>query len=197
MTQASGSEQSPSQAAGSAQAGPRARRVLDGLPAYVAGKPASGAGGSAFKLSGNENPYPPLPGVIAAATGAAAVMNRYPDMGNAGLLQALSERFGVPMNQIAVGTGSVAVLYHLLQATCEPGDEVVYAWRSFEAYPIAVQVTGAASVRVPLAAGARHDLDAMLAAITDRTRVVLACTPNNPTGPAIRRDELVRFVDAV
>jgi histidinol-phosphate aminotransferase len=192
MTQQVGSESQASQGS------PRAREVLEGLPAYVAGKPASGsAGGLSYKLSSNENPYPPLPGVVDAATRAAAAMNRYPDMGNAGLLHALSERFGVPADRIAVGTGSVAVLYHLLQATCEAGDEVVYAWRSFEAYPIAVQVTGATSVRVPLTAGARHDLDAMVAAITDRTRVVIACTPNNPTGPAIRRDELVRFVEAV
>jgi histidinol-phosphate aminotransferase len=191
MTQQAGPESQASQGS------PRIREVLDGLPAYVAGKPASGSAGPSYKLSSNENPYPPLPGVLDTATQAAATMNRYPDISNSGLVYALSERFGAPAERIAVGTGSVAVLYHLLQATCEAGDEVVYAWRSFEAYPIAVQVTGATSVRVPLAAGARHDLDAMLAAITDRTRVVLACTPNNPTGPAIRRDELVRFVDAV
>lgn len=191
MTQQPVSDPTPSQ-------GPRVRAALDGLPAYIPGKPAKGgAGGPAYKLSSNENPYPPLPGVVDAATRAAAEMNRYPDMGNAGLLTALGERFGVPVGRIALGTGSVAVLYHLLQAMCEPGDEVVYAWRSFEAYPIAVQVTGATSVQVPLAAGARHDLDAMLAAITDRTKVVLVCTPNNPTGPVVGRDELVAFVDAV
>lgn len=191
MTQQAGSESQASQGS------PRIRDVLDGLPAYVAGKPARGSGGPSYKLSSNENPYPPLPGVLDIAAQAAATMNRYPDISSSGLVYALSERFGVPAERIAVGTGSVAVLYHLLQATCEAGDEVVYAWRSFEAYPIAVQVTGATSVRVPLTADARHDLDAMLDAITDRTRVVLACTPNNPTGPAIRRDELVRFVHAV
>ena len=190
MTQHAGSESQPSQ--------PTVRAVLDALPAYVAGKPAGGVpGGPSYKLSSNENPYPPLPGVVGAATEAAATMNRYPDMGSAALLQALAARFGVPADRIAVGTGSVAVLYHLLQALCEPGDEVVYAWRSFEAYPIAVQVTGATSVTVPLAAGARHDLEAMAAAVTARTKVVIACTPNNPTGPAITRDELVRFVDAI
>ena len=91
----------------------------------------------------------------------------------------------------------MAVLYHLLQAFCETGDEVVYAWRSFEAYPIAVAVTGARSVQVPLTADARHDLDAMAAAVTDRTKMVIVCSPNNPTGPAIGRDELEAFLDKI
>ena len=90
---------------------------------------------------------------------------------------------GVAENRLASGTGSVAVLYHLLQAYCEAGDEVVYAWRSFEAYPIAVSVTGATSVQVPVLADGRHDLDAMAAAVTDRTKAVIVCSPNNPTGP--------------
>ena len=89
------------------------------------------------------------------------------------------------------------MLYHLLQAFCEAGDEVVYAWRSFEAYPIAVAVTGATSVQVPLTADARHDLDAMAAAVTDRTKVVIVCSPNNPTGPSVRRAELEAFLDRV
>ncbi|MGH3357568.1 MAG: histidinol-phosphate transaminase, partial [Nocardioidaceae bacterium] len=87
--------------------------------------------------------------------------------------------------------------YHLLQATCERGDEVVYAWRSFEAYPIAVQITGATSVTVPLTDRAEHDLEAMLAAITERTRVVMVCTPNNPTGAIVRRDALLSFIERV
>jgi histidinol-phosphate aminotransferase len=124
-------------------------------------------------------------------------MNRYPDMGAVDLLEALSDRFGVPVSDLAVATGSVALLYHLLQATVTDGDEVVYAWRSFEAYPIAVQLTGATSVQVPLTDEARHDFKAMEAAITDRTKVVLVCTPNNPTGPVVRRDELHAFLDAV
>src|SRR5690606_27989792 len=104
---------------------------------------------------------------------------------------------GVGTDQLAAGTGSVAVLYHLLQAYCEPGDEVVYAWRSFEAYPIAASVAGATSVQVPVTADGRHDLPAMAAAVTDRTKVVLVCTPNNPTGPAVRRRELEEFLAGV
>ena len=177
---------------------PAIRSAIADIPAYVPGRPpAVRAGVSTYKLSSNENPYPPLPGVLEAAARAAEVMNRYPDMGCTALYQALSERLQVPTTQLAAGTGSVAALYHLLQAFCESGDEVVYAWRSFEAYPIAVAVTGATSVRVPLDAEARHDLDAMGEAITDRTKVVVVCTPNNPTGPAIGRRELETFLDRV
>ncbi|HEU4513754.1 MAG TPA: histidinol-phosphate transaminase [Nocardioidaceae bacterium] len=178
--------------------GPRIRQAIADIPAYVPGKPpAPREGVKTFKLSSNENPYPPLPGVVEAANDAVAAMNRYPDMGCTGLYDALGTYLHVPTEHLAAGTGSVAVLYHLLQAFCEAGDEVVYAWRSFEAYPIAVAVTGATSVQVPLAADARHDLDAMLAAITDRTKVVIVCTPNNPTGPAVSHSELEAFVERV
>jgi histidinol-phosphate aminotransferase len=161
------------------------------IPAYVAGKPPQPrAGLPVYKLSSNENPYPPLPGVIEAAARAVAVMNRYPDMGNTALYDALAARLGVPVERLAAGTGSVAVLYHLLQAYCDPDDEVVYAWRSFEAYPIAVTAAGAVSVQVPVTADGRHDLDAMADAVSERTKVVLVCTPNNPTGPSVTDTEL-------
>ncbi len=177
---------------------PQVRAAIANIPAYVPGKPpAARPGVTTYKLSSNENPNAPLPGVLEAAATAAATMNRYPDMGCTALYASLSERLGVPREHLAAGTGSVAVLYHLLQAFCESGDEVVYAWRSFEAYPIAVAVTGATSVRVPLGAGARHDLDAMAAAVTDRTKVIIVCTPNNPTGPAVTRAELEDFLAKV
>jgi histidinol-phosphate aminotransferase len=177
---------------------PQPRPSVSALPAYVAGKPAAGRPGApSYKLSSNENPYPPLPGVLEAVAEAASAMNRYPDMGNTALYDALAAHLDVPTGHLAAGTGSVALLYNLVQAFCEPGDEVVYAWRSFEAYPIATAVGGAAGVTVPLAEGARHDLDAMAAAVTDRTRAVLVCTPNNPTGPAVTGSDLERFVDAV
>jgi len=177
---------------------PRPRDTIASIPAYVAGKPPTPRPGQqVYKLSSNENPHAPLPGVIEAAEAAVAQMNRYPDMGNSALYAALSERLGVPQDRLAAGTGSVAVLYHLLQAFCDPGDEVVYAWRSFEAYPIAVSATGAVSVQVPVDADGRHDLDAMAAAVTDRTKVVVVCTPNNPTGPSVTDSELRAFVAKV
>ena len=132
--------------------------------------------------------------MLEAETGA---VNRYPDMSCAALYDAIATRFDVPVSELAAATGSVAVLYHLVQALCDPGDEVVYAWRSFEAYPIAVAAGDVRSVRVPLGPGARHDLDAMASAVTDRTRMLLVCTPNNPTGPAVRADELERLLDRV
>jgi histidinol-phosphate aminotransferase len=175
---------------------PLFRKALDTIPAYKAGKPPSAGLAQSFKLSSNENPYPPLPGVIERSLEAIQRMNRYPDMGVSALHEAIATRYGVDVGRVASGTGSVAVLYHLLQAACGEGDEVVYAWRSFEAYPIAVGLTGATDVRVPLTTEARHDLPAMLAAITDRTKAVVICSPNNPTGPSVHRDELEAFLDA-
>ncbi|MFJ8850583.1 histidinol-phosphate transaminase [Streptomyces sp. NPDC102437] len=176
---------------------PKLRAELDGVPAYVPGKPAAAGGPVAFKLSSNENPYPPLPGVMESALAAAANFNRYPDMACTGLMNELADRFGVPLSHLATGTGSVGVAQQLLQATSGPGDEVIYAWRSFEAYPIITQVSGATSVKVPLNEGEVHDLDAMADAITDRTRLIFVCNPNNPTGTVVRRAELERFLDRV
>jgi histidinol-phosphate aminotransferase len=132
-----------------------------------------------------------------ATAAAVAQMNRYPDIANTRMTSALSSRLGVPGEQLAFGTGSVALLYHLLQAACEAGDEVVYAWRSFEAYPIAVQLTGATQVPVPLAPGAVHDLEAMRQAVTSATKVIMLCTPNNPTGPALQHQHVIDFIDSL
>ncbi|WP_226961874.1 MULTISPECIES: histidinol-phosphate transaminase [Streptomyces] len=172
------------------------RAALDGLPAYVPGR-ARAATGRTFKLSSNENPYPPLPGVLETAVAAAGALNRYPDLASSALTAELAERLAVPADHLALGTGSVGVAQQLVQATAGPGDEVVYAWRSFEAYPIVVQISGARSVRVPLTADEEHDLPAMADAITDRTRLVFVCNPNNPTGAALRRAELLAFLDRV
>ncbi|SED19650.1 histidinol-phosphate aminotransferase [Streptomyces misionensis] len=176
---------------------PKLRAELEGIPTYKPGKPAAADGPVAYKLSSNENPYPPLPGVLESVTAAAASFNRYPDMSCAALTEELAERFGVPAAHVATGTGSVGVAQQLIQATSGPGDEVIYAWRSFEAYPIITQISGARSVQVPLTAGEVHDLDAMAEAITDRTRLIFVCNPNNPTGTVVRRAELERFLDRV
>jgi histidinol-phosphate aminotransferase len=176
---------------------PKLRDALNGIPTYKPGRPAAAGGPVAFKLSSNENPYPPLPGVMESALAAAASFNRYPDMACTRLMTELSERFGVPVEHLATGTGSVGVAQQLVQSTSGPGDEVIYAWRSFEAYPIITQISGARSVRVPLTAGEVHDLEAMADAVTDRTRLIFVCNPNNPTGTAVRRAELERFLDRV
>ncbi|MGW7195221.1 histidinol-phosphate transaminase [Streptomyces chryseus] len=176
---------------------PKLRAVLDGIPTYKPGKPAAAGGPVAYKLSSNENPYPPLPGVLEDVIAAAGNFNRYPDMACTGLMNELANRFGVPVSHIATGTGSVGVAQSLLQSTSGPGDEVIYAWRSFEAYPIITRISGATAVEVPLTDGDVHDLDAMADAITERTRLIFVCNPNNPTGTAVRRAALERFLDRV
>lgn len=169
------------------------RADLDALPAYVPGKAIPGA----IKLASNEVPYGPLPGVVEALTAAIADVHRYPDMGVVALRDALAARTKVDPEKIVTGCGSVALAEHLVKATCLPGDEVIYAWRSFEAYPIIVAAAGATSTRVPNTRDHGHDLGAMSAAVTDRTRLIFVCNPNNPTGTALRRAELDRFLDAV
>ena len=172
------------------------RRSLENVPAYLAGKPAAALPGlTSFKVSSNENPYSPLPEVVAALS--FEQINRYPDISNTRLRDLLAAKYHLVTDNFATGTGSVGVLQQIVQATCNFEDEIVHAWRSFEAYPIVAAVNGAISVPVPLRADESHDLDAMCAAITARTQLILVCQPNNPTGVAAKRDELVHFLDRV
>jgi histidinol-phosphate aminotransferase len=181
---------------------PEPRAAVASLPAYVpgartSGAPSSGVASAPLKLSSNEVAFAPLPSVRKAIDEAGGEANRYPDMMATEVTEAIAARWDVEVGAVAVAGGSVAVLGHTLNAYCGPGDEVVYAWRSFEAYPILAQIAGATSVRVPLTSEARHDLPALASAVTAQTRVVLLCTPNNPTGPAIRREEFDAFMAAV
>jgi len=175
---------------------PRFRSVLDQFAPYRPGQQVAGPDGRSFKLSSNESPHRPLPSVVQAIAEAAADVNRYPDNGAAALTEAISRRHGIPPAHIAVGCGSVGVTQQLLEAAAEPGGEVLYAWRSFEAYPRLVELSGAADVRVPLR-DETHDLAAMAAAITPRTRVIFVCNPNNPTGTVVHRAELEDFLGRV
>ena len=171
----------------------RLRPEIAALPPYRQGKQAAA---DAFKLSSNENPFEPLPGVVEALRGAVAV-NRYPDASASALRAALAEKWGVTTDEVHVGAGSVSLLNQFVLAAAAPGDEVVYAWRSFEAYPGIVTVSGATSVPVPLRADGSHDLDAMAAAVTDRTRLVIVCSPNNPTGTTVSTHDFETFMAAV
>jgi histidinol-phosphate aminotransferase len=172
----------------------RLRPEIAELPPYRQGRPAPADG---FKLSSNENPHDPLPGVVEAVAGAATTINRYPDATALTLRERLAERFGVTADEVIVGAGSVSLIAQFVLAAAGPGDEVVYSWRSFEAYPGLVTIAGATSVQVPNRADHGHDLDAMAAAITDRTRVVIVCSPNNPTGAIVTRDEFEAFMARV
>ena len=176
----------------------RIRHDVAALPAYVPGaRPDAASAVKIAKLSSNELPFPPQDAVVEAITRAVAGVNRYPEMTGETLTQALAHRWDVEVEQVVVGNGSVALIQHLLDAVCQPGDEVVIPWRSFEAYPVCVAVAGARAVRVPLTPDARHDVPAMLAAITPRTRVVMVCTPNNPTGTILTARELAELVAGV
>jgi histidinol-phosphate aminotransferase len=166
--------------------------MLGALPAYVPGRTVPGA----IKLASNETPYPPLPHVVSRIAEAAAQVNRYPDNFAGELTAALAEKYGVDVEQVRVGCGSVSLCTQLVQAVADADDQVVYAWRSFEAYPIITAISGASAVQVPLADSV-HDLDAMAAQVTGKTRLIFVCNPNNPTGTAVRRDDLVRFLRAV
>ncbi|MDO9591190.1 MAG: histidinol-phosphate transaminase [Microcella sp.] len=170
----------------------RLRPEIMALPAYTQGRAAAS---DAFKLSSNENPFPPHPAVLAAIRD--LDVNRYPDASALVVRERLAERHGVTAEEIIVGAGSVAVLAQLISAAASVGDEVVHAWRSFEAYPGLITVAGATGVAVPLRPDARHDLPAMVAAITDRTRAVIVCTPNNPTGTIVSADEFAAFMEVV
>jgi histidinol-phosphate aminotransferase len=178
------------------------RADLDALPAYVPGRSVTDLVrelgiAEAIKLASNEVPFGPLPGVAEAVAAAVTTSHRYPDMGVVELRDKLAARYGVDAGRLVTGCGSVALAEHLVKATCLPGDEIVYSWRSFEAYPIIAAGSGAAGVRVPNTAGHSHDLPAMAAAITDRTRVAIVCNPNNPTGTSVRKADLDRFLDDV
>ncbi|MFC4013978.1 histidinol-phosphate transaminase [Nonomuraea purpurea] len=175
---------------------PRFRQILDTMAPYKPGKAVAAPDGRSYKLSSNESPYGPLPSVIEAIAEGARQIHRYPDAGAIKLTEAIAERFDVPFGHIALGAGSVTVAQQLFETVGEPGVEVVYAWRSFEAYPLLADLAGVKSVLVPLVEE-KHDLDAMAEAITDDTRMVFVCNPNNPTGTAVRRRELEAFLDRV
>lgn len=168
------------------------RPDLSSLPAYVPGSSQPGA----LKLASNESSLSPLPSVSTVINDATSNLNRYPDMASGALRGKLAQWLGVDLDNVAVGNGSSALCQQLVQATCKDGDEVVYAWRSFEAYPILCKIAGAVGVGVPLKRG-RHDLKAMSDAIGERTRLVFVCNPNNPTGTTVSRDEFREFMGRV
>ncbi|MDP9241380.1 MAG: histidinol-phosphate transaminase [Actinomycetota bacterium] len=177
------------------------RPVLGGLRAYKPGRnPADIARelglDAAVKLASNESAYGPLPSVVEVIAAAAADVNRYPDMAATELTAALAKHCGVTTDEIAIGCGSVGLYQQLLAAVAGPGDEVLYAWRSFEVYPILVALSGATPASVPLR-DETHDLATMASAINDQTRMIFVCNPNNPTGTAVHAADLQRFLDAV
>src|SRR5947209_12207376 len=167
----------------------RVRRI----PVYPAANGYAQRGPLA-RLASNESPYPPLPQVVDAISTALPSLNRYPDPTNSALRRALSDRYGVAPERIAIGNGSCDVLLAAGEALLEPGAELVYAWPSFSVYPHLEAASGARGVTVPLTEAERHDLAAMLREITVATRMVIVCNPNNPTSTALPLEEIAAFV---
>ena len=180
----------------------RVRPAVDALPAYKPGKAAEQAErehniAEAIKLASNENPYPPPAAVVEAVAEACRGGNLYCDHRAIAVREALADRLDLAVEQITVGAGSVALLYQLATAYVDPGDEVVTPWISFEAYPISVQTMGGTLVRVPLTAGHAFDLDAVAGAVTERTKLVLLATPNNPTGTAVSTAAVAELAESI
>ena len=163
------------------------------IPVYPAAAGYSLQGDVAL-LASNESPYPPIPAVVEAVQAVLGGLNRYPDPTNSALRRALSDRYGVPANRIAIGNGSCDILLAAGEALLEPGAEIVYAWPSFSVYPHLAAASGARAIEVPLDGDDRHDLDAMRREITVATRLVVVCNPNNPTSTALPLDEIAAFV---
>ncbi|WP_319452582.1 MULTISPECIES: histidinol-phosphate transaminase [unclassified Mycobacterium] len=170
----------------------RLRPELADLPAYTPGRTVPGA----IKIASNETVDGPLPSVRAAIAKAVDGINRYPDNGYVELKERLAKYVNFAPEHISVGSGSVSLCQQLIQITSTVGDEVLFGWRSFEIYPLQVRTAGATPIQVPLR-DYTFDLDAMLAAVTDRTRLIFVCNPNNPTSTVVDPDALARFVAAV
>jgi len=181
---------------------PSPRPALQALPVYKPGRSAEVAMREhdldhAVKLASNENPFAPLPSVLEAIDRSAAeALNRYADHRAEELRAALAERLGVTADQVAVGCGSVGLLQQIVLAFVERDEEVIYGWRSFEAYPIYSTIVRATQIQVPNRFQAL-DMAAITSAVTGRTRLVLVTSPNNPTGTVVGHDELAALLDAV
>lgn len=150
-----------------------------------------------IKLASNEHPFGPSPKVIAAIHAALGETHRYPDGTSFALRGRLATRLEVDPGQLVFGCGGSEILELLAKVLLSPGDEVLYAWPSFAMYPIVAQGMGASSIRIPLDADQCHDLPAMADAVTDKTKLVFVCNPNNPTGTSVGAEQLDAFMERV
>ena len=172
------------------------------MPGYQAGVP-TGAAPEAIaaegiaQLASNESSFPPHPAVVEAIQRAAGAMNRYPDPDATLLRRRLAERYETEPGRIAVANGSCEILLAAAEALAEPGAEIVYAWPSFSMYPYLPALTGGREIRVPLAPGDVHDLEAMAREVTAATQLLIVCNPNNPTATHIPAAEIAEFCEQI
>jgi histidinol-phosphate aminotransferase len=179
----------------------RTRSALDEIPVYIPGRSAEAVAHDralvdVVKLASNEAPFPPLPAAVEAIAAAAASVNRYPDDATVELREALALHHGVHADAVLTANGSVELCRMALAATCDPGEEVLFGSPSFEAYPILAHQVGASPRQIPLRAH-HYDLAALADAITERTRLVFVCNPNNPTGTTVGRADVETFLERV
>ena len=179
----------------------RPRQAIEALPAYRPGKDAAQAEeehgiDDAIKLASNETPWGPVPSVAASLVQSIEGINRYADHRASTLRARLAEWVGVDLDQVAVGCGSAGILQQLFLTYVSAGDEVVYPWRSFEVYPVYTNLVEGVAVTTPLVDEA-FDLDAVVAAVTERTKLVILANPNNPTGTAFNMAALKRLMESV
>ena len=180
----------------------RPRPAVDLMPSYRPGKGAAQAEAehgitNAIKLASNENPLPPIQSILDAVAAAAAGANRYADHRATAVRERLSTWLDISVDQVTVGAGSVGLLQQLFLTYVDPGDEVVYPWRSFEVYPVYTQLMAGTAVTTPLHADHAFDLGAVAAAVSDRTKLVLLATPNNPTGTALTTADMADLLDGI
>lgn len=171
------------------------------LPVYQPGKPIEEVKRElglteVIKLASNENPFGCSPKAKEAIQAELEQISIYPDGGAVKLTSVLSNHFGVDPNQIIFGAGSDDIIMMIARAYLTPQDETVMASHTFPQYKHNVEVEGAKPVEVPLVNGT-HDLEAMLAAVTDKTKIVWICNPNNPTGTIVSHEEVKRFMERV
>ncbi|WP_125610373.1 aminotransferase class I/II-fold pyridoxal phosphate-dependent enzyme [Specibacter cremeus] len=173
---------------------PEPRKVIAALPQYSS---AAGTSRVTWRASSNESVLPPSPRVVEAIARAGATAHLYPSLLGDALVADIAERLQVTARQVVVGGGSLALLQQTLSTYTGHGTEVIFGWRSYEAYPILVGVAGSDAVPVPLGADGTHDLAAMLAAVTPSTKAIILCNPNNPTGTEVGREQVELFLQRV
>lgn len=183
-------------------AGPRIRAAIDGLPPYSAGRSVRDAAGEGavlelLGLAANEGPYGPFPSAAKAALEQVGKANLYPESGFRTLRGELARMLNVDVAEVAVGAGGIGLIHHLSVALLDEGTNIVVSTPTFHAYALDARKQGATTLSTPVREDGSYDLEAMLGLITEDTRIVYVCNPNNPTGGIVGREELLRFIDTV